>query len=251
MTSDDYGPVTARYYDAAYATLPDLGADAGFYRALARQTGGPVLELGCGTGRVLAGIAADGHACTGLDASPEMLAVARRRLPAEVALVQGDMRDFALPGPRFALVCSAFRAFQHLVSVDDQLRCLARVREHLAPGGCFAFDVFAPRLQRLALEEEPEAPDLHFEQDGVQVVRYARVARDLPSQSMRVHFRYERREGERIVGEERAAFTMRWFHRYELEHLMARAGFRDVHIHGAFDGSPVGPGSTAFVVVAR
>jgi SAM-dependent methyltransferase len=73
----DYGPVTARYYDAAYATLESLGADVGFYRELAHRAAGPVLELGCGTGRVLGPIAADGVACTGIDASPEMLDVLR------------------------------------------------------------------------------------------------------------------------------------------------------------------------------
>lgn len=251
MHADDYGPVTARFYDAAYATLPGLGADVGFYRSLAREAGGPVLELGCGTGRVLAALAEDGHACTGLDASPEMLAVARRRLPVSVELHVADMRDFALPGRCFALVCSAFRAFQHLACVEDQLRCLARVREHLAPGGCFAFDVFCPDPGRLAQDEESEAEDLRFEQEGQLVVRYARIFRDLPTQSMRVHFRYERREGERVVGEDRAAFTMRWFHRYELEHLVARAGFRDVEIHGGFDRRPVAHDSRDLVVVAR
>ena len=64
-----YDEVTAHYYDAAYAVLPGLGADVDFYRALAAASGGPVLELGCGTGRLIARIAEDGHACTGLDAS--------------------------------------------------------------------------------------------------------------------------------------------------------------------------------------
>ena len=70
---DETDSVTARHYDAAYAALPELGDDVDFYRDLAREAGGPVLEIGCGTGRVLERIAADGLPCTGLDASPEML----------------------------------------------------------------------------------------------------------------------------------------------------------------------------------
>ena len=96
-----------------------------FYRRLARESGGPVLELGCGTGRVLLPIAADGIACTGLDPSEAMLEELRRkRPPRNLRLVSGRMQDFDLAPERFALVFSAFRAFQHLLSVEDQLACL-------------------------------------------------------------------------------------------------------------------------------
>lgn len=247
----EYGPVTARYYDAAYATLERLGPDVDFYRGLARETGGAVLELGCGTGRVLRAVAEDGGACTGLDSSPEMLDVLRAKGPAGIALVAADMRSFDLAPRRFDLIYSAFRAFQHLASVDDQLRCLSRVRAHLAPGGVFAFDVFKPRLARMALVEEPETEDLRFVHEGDEVVRTARVLRDGATQCMRVIFRYERQREGRPVGSESAEFVMRWFHRYELEHLMARAGFPRVEIFGDFDRSPIAPDSPSFVVVAR
>ena len=249
---DEYDDqVTARYYDAAYAVLPTLGPDIEFYRELARESGGPVLEIGCGTGRVLGRIAADGLDCCGLDASAQMLERCRGKLPDSVRLVQADMRDFDLGDARFALIFSAFRAFQHLVTVEDQLRCLARVRAQLASGGRFAFDVFNPRLERLLLEEEPEAEDLRFEHDGEQIVRYARAVRDRPRQKMRVGFRYERHAGGRVIGNERTEFSMRWFHRYELEHLMARAGFDDVVLYGHFDRTPVARDCPSFIVVAR
>ena len=103
----------------------------------------------------------------------------------------------------------------------------------------------------MADDEEPETEDLRFSQDGEQVVRYARVERDRPHQSFRVFFRYERHAGGRIVGNDHTAFTMRWFFRYELEHLMIRAGFSDVDIYGGFDRSPVGRHRPAFIVVAR
>lgn len=247
----EYGPVTARYYDAAYATLSSLGPDVAFYRELARAAGGPVLELGCGTGRVLLEIAGDGVECTGLDASAEMLAALRARAAVPLELVHADMRDFDLPGRRFALIFSAFRAFQHLLTVEDQLRCLARVRAHLRPGGRLAFDVFDPRPERTALDEEPEAEDLRFALGGDEVVRLARVRRDRAHQTLHVVFRYERRRDGRVLGSDGVAFRMRWFHRYELEHLLARAGFAEVEIFGDFDRSPVRSDSPAFVVVAR
>jgi SAM-dependent methyltransferase len=251
MYDEDYDETTARYYDAAYAALPEVGRDVEFYRSLARGTGGPVLEIGCGTGRVLCRLAADGLDCIGLDASQAMLAPLRARLPDRVRLVRADMRDFDLGDARFALIYSAFRPFQHLVTVEDQLGCLARVRAHLAAGGRFAFDVFKPSLERLVAEREPEAEDVRFEQDGEQVVRYARVERDNVAQTLRVCFRYERSRDGRVLGNDHAAFTMRWFHRFELLHLLARAGFEDVQIFGDFDRSPVGPDSPAYVVLAR
>jgi len=247
-----YGQATARFYDAAYARAPQLGgADIALYRALAREGGGPVLELGCGTGRVLLEIAAEGFPCTGLDASQQMLARlrAKSRFP-NLRLVNAPMQHFELPGERFGLIFSAFRAFQHLYTVEDQLACLACVRAHLAPGGRFAFDVFAPRLDRTAVAEEPEAVDLRFSHDGEDVVRYATVSRDPARQLLHVRFRYERSLDGQVLGNEHASFDMRWFWRYELEHLLARAGFADFQIYGDFDRSAVSATSPAFVVVA-
>ncbi len=250
--SDGYGRVTARYYDAAYGAMSSLGADKGFYLELAREAAGPVLELGCGTGRALLPIAAEGMPCTGLDASPAMLAaLTAKSPPANLRLVQASMQDFDLQGDRFALIFSAFRAFQHLYTVRDQLACLACVRRHLAPGGCFAFDVFNPRLARIALPEEPEEEDLRFELDGDLVVRFASVRRQPDLQLQRVHMRYERRHGGEVVSNEQVSFDMRHFYRYELEHLLRRAGFEDLTLYGDFDRSPLGVDSPALIHLAR
>jgi hypothetical protein len=103
----------------------------------------------------------------------------------------------------------------------------------------------------MALLDEPEQVDLRFELDGEQVVRHAAVSRDPVAQIMTVRFRYERwREGS-VVGNELATFRMRWFWRYELEHLLARAGFAEVSILGDFSGRAVAADTPAYVVVAR
>jgi len=258
MTTDtsaldsEYGQATARFYDAAYDRSAQLdGRDVAFYRDLAREGGGPVLELGCGTGRVLLEIAALGFPCTGLDASQHMLARLRAKsVFANLRLVRAPMQEFDLPGERFGLIYSAFRAFQHLYTVADQLACLACVRRHLAPGGRLAFDVFAPRLARMAQVEEPESVDLRFTHEGEDVVRYATVTRDSAAQLLHVRFRYERSRDGRVIGNEHASFAMRWFWRYELEHLLARAGFGQIEIYGDFERRPVSADTPAFVVVA-
>jgi SAM-dependent methyltransferase len=244
---DRYGSVTARYYDAAYAGNAQLEGDEEFYRALAREAAGPVLELGCGTGRLLLSIAAEGYPCTGLDLSQAMLDALRAKSPPEtLRLVRAPMQDFDLGSDRFTLIYSAFRAFQHLYTVEDQL-----VRRHLAPGGTFAFDVFNPRLASIAQEEVEEAADLRFEYEGDEVVRYTTLSRDLATQLMHLRMRYERSRGGEVVENSLVEFDMRWFYRYELEHLLARAGFGDVTIYGGFDRRPVATGAPAFAVVAR
>ena len=250
---DDYGRATARYYDLAYAKHAGarLGPDVDFYRELARESGGPVLELGCGTGRVLLELAAEGIQCTGVDLSEEMLDALRAKTEAPPRLLCARMQDFDLGGARFALIYSAFRAFQHLYTVEDQLACLARVRSHLPPGGRFAFDVFNPRLESMLADEEPEAEDVRFPWEGDEVVRLTGVRRDRASQMLDVRMRYERRRAGRVVIVEESRFHMRWFTRFELEHLMHRAGFEEVTIHGDFDRSPVGPDSPALIIIAR
>jgi SAM-dependent methyltransferase len=112
--------------------------DVGYYTDLARRTGGPVLELACGTGRVTAPLAATGVAVVGLDVDAAMLAVARRRCPA-VSLLRADMLRFRLRR-RFPLVVVAYNGLQ-LVDPAGQAEVLACVREHLAPDGILAYEV--------------------------------------------------------------------------------------------------------------
>jgi SAM-dependent methyltransferase len=211
-----------------------------------------VLELGCGTGRALLPIARDGIACTGVDTSQAMLdALAAKDPPSNLRLHCAPMQRFDLAGERFALIFSAFRAFQHLYSVGDQLACLACVRRHLAPGGRLAFDVFNPRLSRIALLEEPEFEELRFAVTGDEVVRFTSLTRDVGRQVQRVRLRYERRSGDRVVGDDVAEFEMRWFHRFEIEHLLARAGFALEALYGDFAHGAFTGASPSIVAVAR
>src|SRR6187551_3241538 len=181
---DEYEGALARNYDALYGVMRGSSSDAAFYRELARESGGPVVEVGCGTGRVLLPIAALGIPCVGVDPSPAMLAVLRaKNPPPTVELVEGRMQTFELGGRRFPLVTAPFRVFQHLLDVEAQLAALANVRRHLAPGGAFALDVFDPKLAVLAApDDDKEQVDATFVRDGVEIRRLARVRRDLGRQ---------------------------------------------------------------------
>jgi len=247
--SDEYEGLLALNYDALYGVMRDPSGDAAFYRALAQETGGPVLEMGCGTGRVLLPIAALGIPCVGVDASPAMLAVLRsKNPPPNLELVEARMESFDLGGRRFALVICAFRAFQHLLEIDAQLATLANIRKHLAPGGEFAFDVFDPKLAWLVAPGDTERIDATFMLDGVQTRRFARTTRvDQATQTLDLTFRFD---PEPPDARGKKTVRLRWFHRYEIEHLLARAGFTDLAIYGGYDKRPWRPeGDT--VIVAR
>src|SRR5215210_1428777 len=139
-------------YDARVAAedKEGLAGDTDFYLRLARDTGGAVLELGCGTGRVGLALAAQGLDVVGLDLSAGMLAVAEtkrralhREAAARVRLVHGDMTRFSLP-ERFGLAIAPFRAFMAILDPVGQRRSLEAVREHLRPRGRICLHLFDP-----------------------------------------------------------------------------------------------------------
>jgi hypothetical protein len=186
-----------------------------------------------------------------VDASQAMLVALRGKpFPRSLRLACSPMQSFDLGSDRFSLIYSAFRAFQHLYTPQDQLACLDRVRKHLAPRGIFAFDAFNPDLARTAAAEEPEAEDRRFQLEGDEVVRYTAVRRDHVRQLVHLTTRYERRQRDQVVSSESIEIKMRYSFRFELEHLLARAGFDDVTFYGDFRRSPL-DGRNGFVVVAR
>jgi ubiquinone/menaquinone biosynthesis C-methylase UbiE len=245
----DYERLMADTYDAQYALIRDPCGDVAFYAGLAAQTGGPVLELGCGTGRVLLPIARTGIACTGVEPSAEMLRVLRSKQPPDnLTLVQGSMQTLDLPERGFALAYMAFRAFQHLLTIEDQLEALTRIRDHLKPDGLLALDVFEPNLAQIAVAEALDRSQPPFEHEGRMVRRVVEIRRDHVRQVIDVLFRYVEVEGERELGAER--LPIRWVYRYELEHLLVRTGFEPLRWSSGYDGGPyVARGE--IVVVAR
>ena len=143
-------------YDAFYSSpAPEIAGDVAFYECVARGAGGPVLELACGTGRIALPLAVAGLHVIGVDRSEAMLAIARRKLAALPAPVQGsltlvnqDMSALNL-GQRFGFVFVPFRSFQALLTIDLQRKSLEAIRRHLEPSGRLALHLFDPRLDLL------------------------------------------------------------------------------------------------------
>jgi SAM-dependent methyltransferase len=244
---NEYDSFLAEFYDAVaiYRTRADLAFYVEEARAAAQAAPAgitPVLELGCGTGRILVPAAEAGVRITGLDASAKMLAACEAKLAAasrevreRVRLVHGGMTDFHL-GARFQLITAPFRPIQHLLTVDAQLACLACVGEHLAPGGRFIFDVFHVRPEVFydpAWKEEKEDTPATPLPDGRSFRRTSRVvevSRAEQTSLIEMHYYVTHPDGraEHLTQQ----FPMRFFYRYELEHLLARAGFRVDALYG-------------------
>lgn len=220
-----------------------------------------MLELGCGTGRVLIPSALAGAAITGLDLSELMLAACRRKLaalPAEVhsrvTLVEGSMTDFDL-GRRFALITIPFRAFSHLISVDDQLACLRCVHRHLEPDGQLVFDVFDPRLDLMldasADKEAEDCPESPLP-DGRTVRRtHRRLSWRPGEQTFTIEFNYYIKDAASNVERLQESFPFRYYFRFELAHLLARSGLEVVACYGWYDGSPLTDEPRELIFTAR
>ena len=253
-----YDSFIAEYYDHSPILVQRM-QDMVFYCEAAKRYGDPVLELGCGTGRITMAIAEAGYHVVGLDISRKMLeraAEKRSRLRTEaqelVHLVQGDMTGFDL-SQQFRSIIIPFRPFQHLLETEQQIRCIDCVRRHLVPRGRLLLDFFQTDAERMHdskfLEESPLA---EYDMPGGRHValseRVATFHRASQRNDVEMIFRVTHGDGrqERLV----MAWTLRYFFRYEVEHLLARCGFRIEALYGNFDGSPLRDSSPEMIFVA-
>jgi SAM-dependent methyltransferase len=249
--------------EAALAELYDVfpfAADLPLYLELAAAQGGEVLELCCGSGRLLAPLAQAGHSVVGLDASEPMLALARRKLEAagsnvqsRARLVQGDIREFDL-GQRFDLAIIAVNSFTYLVSRADQQRALACVAAHLRPGGLLAMDLFHPSPSWLAHPPGSLRQDLlqHDAASGLIVARTETVvSTDLVAQVRTIRSAYELVARDGSLTKRYVEWPFRYTFRHEAEHLLERAGFEIDALYGGHRREPFASDSRLMLFLAR
>jgi SAM-dependent methyltransferase len=237
-------------------------ADVAFYRELAKRrlgTGGSILELGAGTGRLTIPLARDGHRVVAVDQAPAMLAALRRRVDAlpravadRIAIAKGDLRAFDV-GEQFPLVVAAFNTVEHLYTRGEVAACLARVAAHLAPGGAFVFDVQLPDLAWLIRDPHKRWAKTRFTDPttGVKTLYSTNHDYDPVSQIVLIRIYYEPvdendRRSARVV-----KLSQRKFFPAELEALIAHAGFRVVDRYGDFAGQPLAASSESQVLVCE
>lgn len=238
----------ARYYELEYA---DYFTDIDFYLQLLRRTGGPFLDLACGTGRVALALAGEGYDAVGVDASESMLAIARGKAGSLLELHHGDLRSFDL-GRQFPLVAVTLNSFMHLLEVDDQLAALERIARHLAPGGRAVISTINPYSvslhdieAKLIHEFTKWDPEAHS-----WVTKLSARDVDTVEQVEHVTYFYDEVKGgsvRRLV----TTLDFRYTYRYELELLMRQSGLDPVAVYGSYDLEQYEITSPALIVVAQ
>lgn len=230
--------------------------DIGLYTELARELGGPILELGAGSGRVTLPLVREGFEVFALDLDADMLEAAAEKLveerdgpgstPGKVSFVRSDMTDFSL-NREFPLVLIPYNSFLCLHDREQQIACLDAVRSHLAPGGRLLVEVHPFQLHVQASNWEHLATEF-LDESGTVVAMYEKVDVDHPRQLTHFHERYElfRPGGEPETFEK--TLSLRTVHRFEMELLLESCGYEICDLWGGFDRRPY-EGEEAYTMI--
>ncbi len=252
----------AEIYDSVYSYVR---ADIPFYTQEAVKSGGPVLELGVGTGRVAIPTARMGIDVVGIDSSDAMLAVARSKLnrlgpdACSVELVTADMRDLDLTDctgerRRFPIITIPFRGFLALLTVEDQVRALQSIRRHLLPDGKLMFNIFVPDLSMVveAGDTSRHLFDVTDPETGASYVLSHQSAYDTHNQIISVRMIIEELDGDGAVSRKLYRdYQLRYSYRWEMYHLLRSNGLEVEALYGDFDYSDFDENSEEMVWAAR
>jgi SAM-dependent methyltransferase len=243
---EDADSLFVRAYDAFYVHGAPIAGDVAFYESLAQETGGPVLEVACGTGRIALVLAEKGLDVTAVDISEGMLSVARSKAAGRSAstrrrltLVRQDMCQLSL-GRRFGFVFVPARSFQHLLTIGEQRTALEAIRRHLEPAGRVVLHLFDPRLDMLISENAglPGRSGIHPQTGLGYVGEVIRTDLDHLNQVRRDLWRYtERGPNGEALAEATREMALRWTYRWEAHHLLQLCGLAVDAEYSDFGGS--------------
>jgi ubiquinone/menaquinone biosynthesis C-methylase UbiE len=250
----------ARTYDA---WVPDWPGELDFYRELAgaaMRRGAAVLEVACGTGRIAARLAQEGVNIVGLDRSPEMLEVAREKTRGleRVRWVEADMRAFDL-GETFGLVIVPGHSFQHLNTPLDQVACLECIARHLQRDGLLVVHLDHQDVTWLGSlvsdrggRFEP-AGEFRHPTTGRLVRAFRAWSYDRASQTATSQARWQEigADGQVLESWRSRPVPLHCVFRFEMDHLLARAGFEMEAVFGDFSREPLIDASTEMIWLAR
>ena len=251
---DPYAQIAA-LYDLEHAGYDD---DIDLYLNLALSTGDPILELGCGTGRLLLPLAEAGHRITGVDLSLPMLDRARSKV-AEAGLVdrvtlhRASMTDdLSPPGGPFGLAIVSLNGLMHLTAQREQRRALEAVRRCLDPRGQLVLDVLNPTPETLrSLDHSLAHEGTWVDRAGARIDKVA-ARRILPSQqTIMTELWYDRIAQDGVISRVAASYGLRYLHRAEMDLLLELAGFAEWQIYGGYDLEPFDDQSDRIIVTAE
>ncbi len=256
--------------DDPYAELPELydlehagfSEDVDLYLRLAEVVGDPILELGCGTGRVLGPLAAAGNRVTGVDRSRPMLDQARSLLQVQaqsstdtqrVTLVEGTMTEADLaPGGPFGLVIFSLNGLMHLSDMTEQRAALTSARRALDPRGMLVVDLLNPTPELLTTFDGRVRHEGSWRKfDGTTVDRFSVRTHDSAEQTIDTELWYDLVDPAGHIRRVRSGFPMRYLTASELALLLELTGFVEWKVYGSYDLDPYDDGSERLIVTAE
>jgi SAM-dependent methyltransferase len=250
---DPYAPIAA-LYDVEHATFD---ADIEMYRQFAYATGDPILELGCGTGRVLLPLAADGYRVTGLDSSTAMLAraqtaVKQTQLTDRVTLAEAEMSDCAsAPGGPFGLAIIALNGLLHATTSQAQRHILSSVRQALDPRGQLILDVLNPTPEYVRSLEGTALEGTWTLDDGSKVMKFSHRRVRPSEQIIETDLWYDIIGRTGTLNRVTTSFAMRYLSPSELVLLLELAGYVEWELYGSYDLDPLDDASDRLIVTAE
>ena len=240
----------ARFYDLIYHQQRD-GVDNEYFQNEIQQTKGKILEIGVGTGRLFINSLNHGADIYGIDTSQPMLDVLYKKLNRDQYKRIGlqNMINFKFED-QFDLIVAPFRVFMHLLEKDEQIMAINNVYKHLNTNGRFIFDVFVPDLSQL-INEVNNYVDFEGEYDsGKKITRMISTKPDLINQIIHIKFHLEWDEDNELKHKD-WLMPLRFYFRYELEHLIERSNFRVYKILGDYQGHEINQESKDYIVICQ
>jgi SAM-dependent methyltransferase len=248
--TEEYPEYFARFYDVIYHKVRD-SVDHRFFIDRIMQTRGRILEIGTGTGRFFSEAILMGADIYGIDISRAMIEVLKTKIDKSqhFRVSLQNIVDFRFDN-KFDLIIAPFRVMMHVTDKSLQMEAINNVCNHLNPGGTFIFDAFVPDLNYL-IKGFDNFPDFEGEYlPGKRLKRFVTSDPDFMTQLINIQFRFEWEEEDTVKS--RVWNTrLRFFFRYELEHLIERTLFESYRIYGDYNEKELGPDSKEFVVVCR
>lgn len=252
LVSVDPYAADAEFYDAIHGGFDD---DTGLWLSFAGRTDRPVLEVGCGTGRITLALALAGHAVSGIDPSPAMLAIARAKADEagiDLPLIEGRAEQLALETGHYGFILLPLDVFLYCADREAQRELLSALARALAFNGLLAIDLPGPASgldpesngqQQLVFSGETaggEAFDCwHLHED------------DLALQARHLRVTYETTAADGSVRRRVSEHELRYAYRFELEYLLDAAGLALLDIYGDYDLGPLTNDSERMIAIAR
>ncbi len=244
----------AEMYDLEHAGFDD---DIAMMRNIASIVGDPIVEFGCGSGRILLPIAADGFDITGVDTSTEMLRRLEERSKdidgGAVSTIEADMGgELPLPAATFGVGIFSLNGLMHLETQDRQVTALRESARVLDPRGQVVIDLFNPTPEYLThLAAGPHLEGTWTLSDGTEVEKWSHRRLHPATQRFDTRIWYDRVLNDGSVTRTKTAFHLRYIHAAELELMLEKAGFVEWQLYGSYDLDPYDDASERLIALAE